>query len=614
MFKRFFTFFVLSFIFASILEAQSVVFRKDRFTSGYWLYYIDLNLVTTGGADIASIIYVDDITAFSFQGKIATTTQISAYPLSTIKTVFKTTGPNPAIISTFTTVVPPQFDTQTLTASPLTGVLAVGQSLNGQALGSKDGSLYTITKTGGGSSGSININANTGVYVITASTIGGPLTFDIQISAGNGLSASNVLSGSVQITEAAILDPSAPKKTLPVTINNPTNGDLIVQAVDSITGVIYGTYTLKPGETQINTITKTSSSSVNLIYTLKTDTTNQVLMTDGTISDALFIAGTQYANHVISDSDFNSSTTVFQKPKTLLPNVTAQPVSITPSTSTSVQNIVPKVTTANPSSIGFTTAPPITTTGTLDSTTREGLSAVVTELQQINSRDEKTNTDKIKQLETEKKLVDDANALAVSQRSQASSDMSSKIPVGGSFPSPPVIISGGYQDFTIKMPAIFGGMTVDLDPLRDDRFGPTASWLRSAFSWLAIITFGVWSSAKVGDWVKGASQLQQTKGNTVAGTGGQITASIGAGIIVVILSTFIVSLVSYLSGDFSIASIISKSSTNPTVGMGAKALYLLDGLFPIATIVTALVARIFWNLYASSIFAGAMAAIRFVNP
>jgi len=361
----------------------------------------------------------------------------------------------------------PVSQNQNITASSLSGSLAAGQSATGQASGAQGGNSYVITETGGGTAGSCNIHPTTGVFVISASTVGGPITFTIQALAGSGYLASNVLTGSYSITDAAVLDPYSPKKTLPITLTNTTSGVQEIKVRDSVTGAIYGVYTLQPGETQTHKITKTTSNAVVLDYTFKTDAINSALMTDGTFKDVAYNSGVSYSSQIIPDSDFNSSATLYQKPQAIntAPPATVIPSSTVESSSSSPVPPASKITTGDSSKISFSTAPAANNAPASDQTTREASGAIVDELQQLNSKADKLvkqgeelNDDKHK-AETEKSR--DSEATAANMIAQA---IATYMGPGGKFD---IASKNGADELNAAVPVVgavtsFTGSTSEL--------------------------------------------------------------------------------------------------------------------------------------------------------
>lgn len=176
-------------------------------------------------------------------------------------------------------------------------------------------------------------------------------------------------------------------------------------------------------------------------------------------------------------------------------------------------------------------------------------------------------------------------------------------------------VGGSEPDLTIEMPAMFGGLTFDMNPFQSGRFGPLASWLRAAIHWLTLVTLGVWISAQVGEWAKAINQAQQAKGNAVAlGSGGQVTALIAAGIITAAVISAMVALISWGFGGVNYSAIIGLLGTNPMTTLAAGSLWMVDQVIPIATVLLALVARVAFSMYATTIYAGIAAFVRFIVP
>lgn len=491
-------------------------------------------------------------------------------------------GIESTVLFSFHLAVPTALEDQNIIANNLAGSAYKGSTITGHASGKASGSVYSITVIS--SSGGASINEQTGDYVLTPSTVG-QLNFQISASASSGYKASNTLVGSFDVKESNKF-----KYTIPF-----NNGKFDIKYELWQGDTKLGEYIVKPGDG--GTISTLDLAANDLPVTVKSFIIGVASDGVNTITDGT----SQLLSKVETFTPQSTDTPTTQK-------VAAPPVSsVIASTPEAISERSGTVWSKPTTTATGTNQTPGQGDGLTNQVYREGVGKVVDKLEQIE-------LSKIQDNEKSQKSASDSFSGALEAARSASSSMAATIPTAGAFPSGPNIPASSAQDFTVKFPGIFGGLTVDLDPLRADRLGPTAAWLRGAFYWLTIVGFGYWASNKVGEWVKGASQLQQTRGNTVAGTGGQITAAIGAAIIVVAISTFIVALVGYLAGDFSISAILSKMTVNPMAGYSAKALYLLDGVFPIATIITALVARISWNLYASSTFAGAMAFIRFINP
>lgn len=206
------------------------------------------------------------------------------------------------------------------------------------------------------------------------------------------------------------------------------------------------------------------------------------------------------------------------------------------------------------------------------------------------------------------------NAVDGTEGEEAAEQAADYIPDAGR--APRYTVGGSEPSFMVTMPSQFGGKSFDLNPFRADRLGPVVDWFRVALAWLCIISYGVWISKEVAEWTKGMSTIRQAQGNAVmGGTGGQATALLAAAAITVAVAVFMVALIAWLAGDIvTIGTMIQTIGINPMAGAPAGVAWMLDKTFPIATMLTCLVARMTFNFYAAKIFAVAMTTIRFIVP
>ncbi len=176
--------------------------------------------------------------------------------------------------------------------------------------------------------------------------------------------------------------------------------------------------------------------------------------------------------------------------------------------------------------------------------------------------------------------------------------------------------SGTAPNLSVTMPVAFGGATFDFNPFSSERFAVICGWFRTACAWLALVTLGVWVWTQTRGWLHAFSGLQQAKGNTVvAGTGGQATAFLAAGLMTAALVTAITGLMAWSFGDISFALIKTVvGTTNPLATMPAAVFWMCDQLFPVATLCACLVARASFNMYAAPLFAFCQAVVRFIVP
>jgi hypothetical protein len=181
--------------------------------------------------------------------------------------------------------------------------------------------------------------------------------------------------------------------------------------------------------------------------------------------------------------------------------------------------------------------------------------------------------------------------------------------------APPVATGGVVPDFSITFPASFGGKTINLNPFLSSRFGNVMSWFRSAVGWLALAALAVWITAEMGVWVRGVNTVQQARGNAVVGgTGAQATSLIAAGLMSAAIVVALTALVGWSFGGLAIPSLLAGLGVSPVDSMPGAALWMLDQCFPVGLLITCFVARAGFSLYASVLYAGVAALVRFFVP
>lgn len=179
--------------------------------------------------------------------------------------------------------------------------------------------------------------------------------------------------------------------------------------------------------------------------------------------------------------------------------------------------------------------------------------------------------------------------------------------------------SGNAGDYAsalqFTMPVAFGGATFDFNPFSRPGLLSVAHWFREATRWLALVTLGIWAWVQMADWVRGLSTIRQATGNAVAaGTGAQATALIAAGLMTVAIVVASTALMAWTFGGIGFGALRDASGLNPLVGMSSAVVGFLGEIFPIATLLSCLVARFTFNFYASAIFSTCAAVVRFIVP
>ena len=246
-----------------------------------------------------------------------------------------------------------------------------------------------------------------------------------------------------------------------------------------------------------------------------------------------------------------------------------------------------------------------------NATFRQGVDKIADKVDALRA-DEKKRDDDRKAAEKSVKDAIPPTSEMQGKASQAAQEIASKFPDVAQPAA--VTVAKEAPTFTVQFPQKFGGGVFDLDPFRDDRCGPVVDWFRVAVKWLTVVLFGYWASKQVSEWSRGISTVQQAKGNTFAGSGAQITALIAAGLMTAAVVTFVVALLGWLGGDFAITHAVAIVVENPLDTMPGKVAWILDRIFPVATILGALGARLTWNLYAAKIYAVLVATVRFIVP
>lgn len=208
-----------------------------------------------------------------------------------------------------------------------------------------------------------------------------------------------------------------------------------------------------------------------------------------------------------------------------------------------------------------------------------------------------------------------ASAVADSSASGSSAALAHKQAYGDAPPSSvSVAVSGSAPSFQIALPASMGGATYDFNPFTESRLGPVVSWFRTAVEWLVLVTLAVWVWQRIGEWSRGLSTLTPSKSNAVSAVPGTgiVGAAAVAAAVTAITVPFVTALVSWTFGDISLSFLTSISFSNPVANMPGNALWMLDQMFPVATIVTVAIARLSFAMYAAPLYAGVVAVTRWV--
>ena len=173
-------------------------------------------------------------------------------------------------------------------------------------------------------------------------------------------------------------------------------------------------------------------------------------------------------------------------------------------------------------------------------------------------------------------------------------------------------VNGTAPGFTIYLPALMGGASVDLNPFRADRLGSVATGIRVFVTWLTFSTLAYWFANILHESLRDFNQAPQTRGNQVMGSGGQLTALACAALLTAAITIALVKVISTLTGDFAIPSVYAHSHANPFAAMSSGVIWMLDQVFPIPIMVGAAVAKVSLKSSSTAAYAVCAAVIRFI--
>jgi len=172
-------------------------------------------------------------------------------------------------------------------------------------------------------------------------------------------------------------------------------------------------------------------------------------------------------------------------------------------------------------------------------------------------------------------------------------------------------VTSEMPDFTVSFPARFGSAVFDLNPFLEGRFQAIAAWFRTATEWLVLITLGIWTWRQLDEKIAQVAVARQATGNTVAGTGGQVTALISALAITAAVVSLVTALLSWGLGSISFSTFKDVLGQNPFATIAGGSYWMLDQVLPVTTIVVAFTARLAWQFFAVPLYTVTVTIIRF---
>lgn len=177
-------------------------------------------------------------------------------------------------------------------------------------------------------------------------------------------------------------------KSGPQLVKNDYNRKMVVEYVDVVTGEVISSETLNPGESLLHVVEKHGDHDVKVRYRLPEGATYVGPDTSGAMQVFIIGSGTQWDGATIPDSEFSADPPIYATPTTQAPGIPPTGVTVDatkdPATSTTTPgNPVRRVVDGRQTAIQFSET--AGTGGATDKTLREGLSAVVQELQKTRT-------------------------------------------------------------------------------------------------------------------------------------------------------------------------------------------------------------------------------------
>jgi len=246
----------------------------------------------------------------------------------------------------------------------------------------------------------------------------------------------------------------------------------------------------------------------------------------------------------------------------------------------------------------------LTTIANRQTTTNEKLDEIKTAIEAQGTDTEAAQT-----------AADAATATAATNSTTAISAMSGIVTTAPTALGYTPDTTGSGSFMSITMPPEFGGATVNFNPFAEGRMAPLAAWLRAATQWaiLGLLGYYIFTEIKATFGAAGASQ--QAKGNTIAaGTGGQATSLIAAGLITAAMVALATGLFAWGFNGITAGVLVTNMTTNPLVAVPANIIWVIDQVFPVATAIAAFIARVSFPLYSTALYATYNTVVRFIVP
>jgi len=158
-------------------------------------------------------------------------------------------------------------------------------------------------------------------------------------------------------------------------------------------------------------------------------------------------------------------------------------------------------------------------------------------------------------------------------------------------------------------------VAINLNPLTVPAIASVAAWMKLVLTVLLLIGFEAWVWSQFDDYVKAFVQVPQAKGNTFAGTGGQATGLIAAGILAALITSLPAAFFAVYGGSFTAIGILSSTELMPaTQSFFVAAFYVLSAFFPVSVALAVLAQWFVVRKAGTALFGVACIGVKFVVP
>jgi len=270
---------------------------------------------------------------------------------------------------------------------------------------------------------------------------------------------------------------------------------------------------------------------------------------------------------------------------------------------------VPSAVTPTAGSVWRTGSGNVTTDGLTNAVFREGIDKI-TERQDKQVAYQKKLDDK----QTADKTALDANTENVVKTAALAAGNATTSSIQSTFGNTSVTpgASGGTSSMSIALAGT--GITANLAPWDDSTLHTVAQIIKGVIAAFVFIGYCKWQAARFKEYMATLSIAPQARGNTVAGTGGQVTALISAVTITFILVTAPVAFVALADTGLGWGTTVNIFGGLASNAIGKMGFDILTEFVPVDTIVTSLSGQLVTLIAGTAICTGFAAAIRYVIP